>query len=79
VIRSDATEFPYERSGQPLPKIGPWRDRLDKMLSENQTRSARERLTLVRLFDELRSQDYDGSYAAVRRYASGWSQESGFA
>jgi len=79
VIRSDATEFHYERSRQPLPKIGPWRDRLDKMLSENQTRSARERLTLVRLFEELRSHGYDGSYAAVRRYAIGWSQESGFA
>src|SRR6266404_35589 len=25
VIRSEATEFRYERSRQPLPKIGPWR------------------------------------------------------
>ena len=29
VIRSNATEFRYERTAQPLPKIGPWRDRLD--------------------------------------------------
>jgi hypothetical protein len=27
-IRSNATEFHYERSTQPLPKIGPWRDQL---------------------------------------------------
>ena len=27
VIRSNATEFHYERSRQPRPKIGPWRDR----------------------------------------------------
>ena len=24
VIRSEATEFRYEREAQPLPKIGPW-------------------------------------------------------
>ena len=29
VIRSDATEFHYERSRQPLPRIGPWRERLE--------------------------------------------------
>ena len=29
VIRSDATEFRYERTRQPLPRIGPWRERLD--------------------------------------------------
>jgi len=26
VVRSGATEFTYERSVQPLPKIGPWQD-----------------------------------------------------
>ena len=35
IVRSDATEFRYERSRQPLPKIGPWRDRLDCLLREN--------------------------------------------
>jgi hypothetical protein len=29
VIRSNATEFHYERGSQPLPKIGPWLDRLE--------------------------------------------------
>ena len=32
VIRSKATEFRYEREAQPLPKIGPWRDKLDQLL-----------------------------------------------
>src|SRR3984957_15157593 len=31
VIRSEATEFRYEREAQPLPKIGPWRDKLDRV------------------------------------------------
>ena len=69
IVRSDATEFHYERAIQPLPKIGPWRDRLDWLLRGNEEKPARERLTLVRLFEELRGFGYDGSYDAVRRYA----------
>ena len=30
VVRSQATEFRYEREAQPLPKIGPWTDQLDE-------------------------------------------------
>ena len=30
VIRSQATEFRYERGRQPLPRIDPWRDRAQK-------------------------------------------------
>ena len=72
VIRSDATEFYYERSRQPLPRIGPWRERLESLLEANEGKSARERLTLIRLYEELRGFGYQGSYAAVRRYAIGW-------
>src|SRR5246127_1375774 len=79
VIRSDATEFHYEREKQPLPKIGPWRDRLDALLLENDGKPARERLTFIRLFEELRGLGYDGSYDAVRRYAISWRQEHGAA
>lgn len=49
VIRSGLTEFTYERSVQPMPKIGPLRDDLDRLLEENAHRSKRERLTLVRI------------------------------
>ena len=38
VIRSEATEFRYEREAQPLPKIGPWRDQLDQLLLTNEGR-----------------------------------------
>jgi len=75
VIRSNATEFRYERAHQPLPRIGPWRDRLEGLLAENENRPARERLTLIRLYEELRGLGYDGSYAAIRRYAITWRQE----
>jgi transposase len=77
VIRSKATEFCYEREAQPLPKIGPWTDQLDELLLANEGRAARERLTLIRLFEELRGRGYGGGYDAVRRYAGRWSKERG--
>ena len=77
VIRSGATEFHYEREHQPLPKIGPWRERLDAMLLANAAKPAREQLALTRIYEELRGAGYDGSYDAVRRYAKSWREERG--
>ena len=75
VIRSGATELTYERTIQPLPKIGPWKDMLDEMLAVNARKPKRERLTRIRNFEELRARGYDGGYDAVRRYAASWSKE----
>ena len=77
VIRSEATEFRYERDAQPHPKIGPWSDKLDQLLVANEGKASRERLTLIRLFEELRGWGYAGGYDAVRRYARRWSKERG--
>lgn len=74
VIRSGATEFSYDRSNQPRPKIDPWRFDLDEMLAENARQPKRQRLTLVRIYEELRNRGYDGSCDAVRRYAARWSK-----
>ena len=75
VIRSEATEFRYERGRQPLPRIDPCRDQLDGLLLANEEKPARERLTLIRIFEELRALGYEGSYDAVRRYAKRWRAE----
>jgi hypothetical protein len=45
-----------------------WRTRVSR---------ARERLTLIRIFEELRALGYEGSYDAVRRYAKRWRAERG--
>lgn len=74
VVRSGVTEFSYDRSTQPRPKIDPWRSDLDEMLAENAGQPKRQRLTLVRVYEELRNRGYDGSYDAVRRYAASWSK-----
>ena len=72
VLRTGATAFSYEREVQPLPRIGPWREALDGLLAGNEGKPARERLTLIRIFEELRGRGYEGSYDALRRYAKGW-------
>jgi transposase len=77
VIRSGATEFRYEREVQPLPKIGRWSDELDQLLTANEGKLPRERLTLIRLFEELRGRGYEGGYDAVRRYARKWAKDRG--
>ena len=79
VIRTGATEFQYQRTTKPLPKIGPWRAELDELLLSNERKPARDRLTLIRLFEELRGRGYDGGYDAVRRYARAWQAERGAA
>jgi transposase len=72
VLRSEATEFRYERGEQPLPQIGPWQDALDQLLVTNEGKQRRERLTLIRVFEMLRGLGYEGGYDAVRRYARDW-------
>jgi hypothetical protein len=79
VIRSGATEFRYQREDQPLPKIDRWRDILDELLLANEAKASRERLTLIRIFEELRGRGYEGSYDAVRRYAKRWAKDRGHA
>src|SRR5690606_19863989 len=75
VLRSGETAFEYERTVQPMPKIGPYKDELDRILAGNESKAARERLTLIRVFEELRSLGYDGGYDAVRRYARNWRRD----
>ena len=41
----------------------------------NAAKAAREQLTLIQVFEELRSRGYDGGYDAVRRYARRWAKE----
>ena len=72
VLRSGATAFSYAREVQPLPKLGRFQAELDQLLAANEATSLRERLTLIRLFEALRSQGYAGGYDAVRRYARSW-------
>ena len=61
---------------QPRPKLGAWKKELDQILAANVTKSARERLTLIRIFEELRGAGViRAADDAVRRYARQWARE----
>src|SRR5215472_14453576 len=77
VLRSGETSFEYERTVQPRPKLGRWTAELDALLEGNAAKSAREQLTLIRIYEELRGRGYAGSYDAVRRYAGRWAKQHG--
>ena len=77
ILRSGETWFEYEREVQPRPKLGRWTAELDELLASNAAKAAREQLTLIRIFEELRGRGYDGGYDAVRRYARRWAKERG--
>jgi transposase len=77
VVRSGATVFAYDRDVQPRPKLDRWTADLDELLAGNVTKAAREQLTLIRIFEELRGRGYAGGYDAVRRYARRWSTAHG--
>jgi transposase len=69
--------FEYERTIQPRPKLGRWTSARDELLASNAAKAAREQLTLIRIFEELRGRGYEGGYDAVRRYARRWSKAHG--
>jgi transposase len=75
VLLSEATEFRYRRDHQPMRRVGPCQGALDRLLAANEARPSRERLTLIRIFEELRGLGYEGGYDAVRRYARGWQRD----
>jgi hypothetical protein len=71
-VRVVATEFRYARRVQPQPRLGSFVARLEVLLEANAKRSARERLTARRLFEQLRDEGYEGAYDSVQRHVRGW-------
>jgi len=49
ILRSEETSFSYDREVQPRPKLENWSAELDRLLTTNADKPARERLTLIRI------------------------------
>ncbi len=54
VLRTGETSFEHEREVQPRPKLGRWTSELGALQAGNAVKPAREQLTLIRIFEELR-------------------------
>ena len=74
-IEAEDGKFSYDRTVQPMPKLGAHVAELERLLAENERKPRRERLTLIRLFEALRAQGYEGGYDTVRRHARRWQRE----
>lgn len=74
-IRSGATEHRYTREHQVFPKLGPYLERLDTLLEENQKRPRKRRMKARGLYDLLASEGYGGGYDSIRRHAKKWLAE----
>ena len=72
VVRGDETSYSYERKIQPMPKLGPWVGELERRLEANEKKPRRDRLSLLRIHEDLLALGYGGGYDAVRRYARTW-------
>ncbi|RRH70162.1 hypothetical protein [Falsigemmobacter faecalis] len=77
ILRSDETDFSYGRAHQPMPRIGPWQDPPDLLPAANAGRPSRERLTLIRIFEDLCALGCEGGQDAIRRFAAPGSQSLG--
>lgn len=69
ILRSDTMEFCYKREHQPFPRMEPWKGDVERFLVSNEGKASRERLTLIRIYEEVRALGYEGSYDTVHRYA----------
>lgn len=72
ILRSQETAFHYERHSVSYPKLEAYRLPLEALLEGNANKSKRARLTLTRIYEQLCSDGFTGSYDAVRRYAKQW-------
>ncbi len=79
VLRTGETKFTYERQVQPRPKLGAWTEELERRLSANERLPSRERLDLIRVFEDLQERGFTGGYDTVRRYARARQRQRGTA
>ena len=77
VIRSNVTEFTYDRKAQPLRKLASYQELLSEYLATDITKPEREQRPSVVLFEELQRQGFEGGYDSVRRYVQKWRKSEG--
>ena len=70
VVRGDETSFSYERKIQPMPKLGPWVEELERRLEANVDPSRKSGGALHRL--HCFCLEFDGACEVQRRVPTDW-------
>jgi transposase len=76
IIRSDATEFTYERKVQPRPRLESFKEQLAAYLKEDNTKPVKHRRTALLLFEQLQRDGFGGGYDSVRRFVKNWKKNT---
>jgi transposase len=76
IIRSNVTEFVYDRKVQPRPKLEPFKEKLAGYLKEDSAKPAKQRRPALLLSEQLQREGFDGGYDSIRRYVQKWRKNS---
>lgn len=74
IARSEETEFKYPKRAPRYPVLGQVMERLAERLAADAESAASRRRSGRKLFEELCSEGYEGSYDSVRRYVKFWKE-----
>jgi transposase len=76
IIRSDETQFKYERQEQGYPVLGSYIDKLKEKLEHDINEPKRRKRTARKIYAELILEGYEGSYDAVHDFVLQWKREN---
>ncbi|OGT07194.1 MAG: hypothetical protein A2103_05145 [Gammaproteobacteria bacterium GWF2_41_13] len=72
IIRNDVIKRAYVRRNQPHPVLGSFLFSLDEKLTHDKDEPRRRQRKAMKLYKELRSAGYTGTYEAVNNYVKQW-------
>jgi transposase len=73
---ASAEPSPYRlKEPRPAPVLGPYKARIEQLLTENKRLPRKQRYTGHKIYETLREEGYQGSESSVRRYVAQWRRE----
>lgn len=76
VIRADKVGKMYQRSVQPVPMLGNFKETLVEWLSVDDKLPKKERRSAMKYFTQLQSKGYVGAYDSIQRFVKSWKLEN---
>ena len=72
VLRSGETRFEYHRETVHRPQLAAYVGTLEGLLEAEETLPAKQRRTMLSVYEARQDEGYRGGYDTVRRYVKGW-------
>jgi transposase len=77
IVRQPSVGNAYKRVGQPVPKLGKYKEKLEFWLLEDSKLVKNQRCSSRKLYDRLKAEGYAGAYDSVQRFVKQWLLDSG--